>query len=186
MEDNVWYFKKLTSEEKKLGQIYKQINNIITTFPNNKEIESHADLLFDSVWLGNINAANNLNFLIDNEIKYIINITCDISNKYSFIEYTTFPISDIDACNKNYINIMDKGADIINQAVVKNKPILIHCKRGHHRSASVIAFYLMKYHNISLANAILTIKKIRPKTFRRITCMLKTLIYYEYKNLNSF
>lgn len=180
MQDNIWYFKTLTGKEKKLGQINKQINYIITTYYNNKN-ETWADLLFDSVWLGNIYAAHDLNFLKDKKIKYVINATYDVPNKYSFINYTTFPISDIEACYKNYINIMDKGADIINRAISENEPILVHCKRGHHRSAAIVAFYLMKYQNMSLVDAILLIKSSRPTSFRRMSCMLKTLICYEYE-----
>jgi len=184
MCDNIWNFKQLNGQEKKLGEFIKEINNIITHTPQSNFNEADANIIFGSVWLGNIHAAHDFNFVTSERIKYIINATSDIENKFPFIHYQTLPITDINACYKNFIQMIEDGADIIYKAICENKPILVHCKRGHHRSASVVAFYLMKYHNMSLIDAICMIKKARPTTFRRMTCLLQTLIHYEYSRVN--
>jgi len=75
--------------------------------------------------------------------------------------------------------MIEQGADAINKAVSENSIVLVHCKRGHHRSATIVAFYLMKYKNMSLVDAIFFIKKSRPTAFRKMTCMLETLIWFE-------
>lgn len=185
MQNNTWHFKILDNNEKKFGVLIRQINNIIISNKKTKGTETHADFLFNYVWLGNIYAANSLDFLKNNAIKYIINVTPETINRFTFIEYATFPINDSEACYNNYISIMENAADIIDKAISEKKPILVHCKRGHHRSACIIAFYLMKYHKMTLANSIHLIKNIRPTAFRRMTCMLKTLIYYEYLSIYS-
>lgn len=176
----IWCYKKLSNDEEKLGEINRDINNIITKYTDNNLIDKNVNMIFQNIWLGNLIAANDFNFLSKENVKYIISATSNIPKKHTSIEYIIYPISDIDACYNNYIVIMDKSADIINKAIHENNKILINCKRGHHRSASIIAFYLMKYHNMKLADAIFLIKQKRPHAFRRMTCMLKTLILYEY------
>lgn len=176
----LWKFKELNGNERKLGDLQKNINNIIINNPGEKGTEADANLLFDYVWLGNYRVADDFNFVTDNRIRHIINATYDIPNSFAFINYTTFSIQDQDACNQSILDMLDQGADIINSAIIKKQSILVHCKRGHHRSASIIAFYLMKYYNMSLGDAIYFIKCKRPTAFRRMTCMLQTLIDYEY------
>ena len=181
--DNSWMHKQLYGDELILGNLYRQINKLICDFSSLKGSEADANLIFGSVWLGNMKVAHDYNFVTSKRIGYIINVTDDVYNKFPFIDYTQFPIKDVEACYQNLFNMIDNGADLINKAVKENKPILIHCKRGHHRSASIITFYLMKYQNMSLVDAIHLIKKKRPTAFRRFTCMLNNLILYEYQRI---
>lgn len=79
---------------------------------------------------------------------------------------------------KNYrINVNDDGSldanikmtrylDIILPIIRKydtdNKKILIHCRGGVQRSATLVVSYLMKYENMSMVDAIYYVKKRRP------------------------
>jgi protein tyrosine phosphatase len=174
-----WKFKILENDELLIGEIARQINNLIVLYTEPKNTEADATLILQNIWLGNHIAANNYNFVASKRIKHVINITDDIPNVFPFLDYTTFSIKDITACHSNLLQKIDYCASIIHNVVAENKPILIHCKRGHHRSASVIAYYLMKYCNMTLIDAVRLIKMNRPTAFRRINCMMKTLIYYE-------
>ena len=173
-----WKFKQLTDNEIKLGQLNREINNLIVRYSDPMNIEADATLITDYIWLGNWRAAHNSSFITEEKIKYIINATTDVPNKFPFVTCTTFAINDERACYKNLLPMMNNGADIINKAVQEKQQILVHCKRGHHRSASIVAFYLMKYRNMSLAKAIIFIKSVRPTAFSRMTCMLETLIQF--------
>jgi protein tyrosine/serine phosphatase len=137
------------------------------------------------LWLGDKYIAHNLEFITQNEIKYIINITDNINNKFDFVSYVNFRIRDIMACETDTLDVLKQGAEIINVVLHHNLPILIHCKQGHHRSASIVAFYLMQYHHLSLLSALHLIKQIRPRAFRRVSCMLKTLIDYEVDRMKN-
>ena len=183
----MWHYKQLNTYQQKIGQLVKDINDIIVNF-NDKSLndlasknlnQPDANLIMDNIWLGNSNVAQDFNFVTSKKINTIINVTKDISNYFDFIEYINYYIRDDDACQINLFYVMEEGAKIINDTISNGKTILIHCKRGHHRSACIVAFYLMKYHNISLICAIKIIKNIRPNAFRRITCMLQQLILYE-------
>jgi protein-tyrosine phosphatase len=106
----------------------------------------------------------------------IMNVTPDGSDNFNFITYHRYAIRD-ETLNKRLAhNILDSGAAIINKCVLENRPILIHCKRGHHRSATIVAYYLMKYLSFDLSQAIVFIKKKRPSAFRRITHFLQFLV----------
>ena len=175
-----WYFDNLSMKEIKLGEIIKNINNLITNFPANNQPEADATMILNNIWLGNCISAHDYRFIRGKKIKYIINATDDISNKFpSNVTYINFFLHDDDACKLNFMDEINYCADIIHKAVSENSTILIHCKRGHHRSASIVAYYLMKYHNMTLMDAIYLIKSLRPTTFMRMTCMVKTLICYQ-------
>jgi hypothetical protein len=60
--------------------------------------------------------------------------------------------------NKPMIEI---GYHFINQAVINNKNILVHCMAGVSRSVSVVIYYLMKKHTISYKDALGIIKQKR-------------------------
>jgi hypothetical protein len=180
LQKNIWKFKNLENDEIKLGKLCRDVNNLIVTAVAKKGTEDNANMIINGIWLGNYNAANDFNFIINNKIKYIINACDIISNNFSSVKYLSFPMSDNDICQKNFFKMIIKAAAIINKAISENYSVLIHCKRGHHRSASIVTYYLMMYHNLSLLNAVKLIKNIRPTAFRRISCSLKTLILYEH------
>ena len=172
-------FDVLSKKDVITGEITKNINNLITKFPTNDRPEPDATMILSGIWLGNCIAAHDSNFVRSKNIKYIINATDVVPNKFQSITYVKFSIRDDDACQENLLESINYCADIIHKAKSENNAILIHCKKGHHRSAAIVAFYLMKYHNISLIDAVYMIKSFRPTTFVRMTCMLKSLICYQ-------
>ena len=180
-----WRFKTLRLRDLKKLQITNELDHIIREFSNQRET-SNESLILPGLWLGNKYTAKDIDFVTNNKIKYIINITDDINNEFDFISYTNFKIRDIMACENSRketeidtLGILRRGSKIINTALGNNMSVLVHCKRGHHRSASIIAFYLMKYHHYTLPAALRLIKTIRPRAFRRRSCMMDTLIDYE-------
>jgi len=181
-EPKKWQFKILSSTEQSRNHLTKEITKIVK---QPSDVKSHVSQILPNLWLGNKYIAHDLEFITTNGIKYIINITDNINNKFDFVSYVNFKVRDVMACETDTLDILKQGAEIINVVLHHNLPILIHCKQGHHRSASIIAFYLMQYHHLSLLSALRLIKQIRPRAFRRISCMLKTLIDYEVERMKS-
>ena len=180
-----WQFKFLTNHEKEKGEIYKKISYIITCIPHNKGMEKNANLIIKNLWLGNYIAAHDINFITNEKINDIVNVTSSVSNRFNFVDYINLPIVDENACFTNIFDLMLECVHLIKNKLQENKSVLVHCKRGHHRSASIVALYLMIYCRVSLVDAVSTIKKIRPTSFRRITCMLKILIDYQCHITNT-
>lgn len=179
----MWTYKKLYGNELILGDLNKKVNFLIVTYSKQKGTESNANLVFKNIWLGNEHAATDIQFVYDKNIKCIINVTTHVQNIFPFVNYLKIPIKDFNACESNLLQIIEIGADTIHQAIQTNNTVLVHCKKGHHRSAAILAFYLMKYNGMNLLDSIYLIKKVRPTAFRKMTCMLQTLIYYEYNRL---
>ncbi|AGC01818.1 Protein tyrosine phosphatase [Acanthamoeba polyphaga moumouvirus] len=112
--------------------------------------ETNATEIINNIWLGNKFAAQDLDFITKHNIKYIINVTYDIFNKYDFINYLNFPLNNDYEHNQYFIKIMEDCYNVISYLTTNNIPFLIHCKRGHHRSACVLAYFLIKNYGFSL------------------------------------
>ena len=70
--------------------------------------ESNADQILPNLWLGNALAAKNIRFLEENDIKYIINVSCDIPNYYfSHYTYLNVSINDDDVSANQISKIFD-------------------------------------------------------------------------------
>lgn len=139
-------------------------------------IEPPMDEISRNIWLGGIESAHDLNSLQSHNIKYIVNCTPDIENKFlSEIKYFNIPINDNRICDvslyEEMITIIIKSFKFIDEAIDNNIGVLIHCKRGHHRSANILLFYLVYKYNISYLYALYKINKIRHHALVRNTCI---------------
>ena len=143
--------------------------------------EKDVSEIYPGLWLGNYKAATNYKFIKKHDIQYIINVSKDVPNAFDDIDYLHIPIDDDEMCFKDLeklVKIYDIATDLINECISSNKNILIHCKRGHHRSACIVAAYLIKYHGAKYSNAISYINSIRKCALVRNTCMMQALTKY--------
>ena len=137
--------------------------------------------IIPKLWLGNINICKNRLFLTNNNIKIIINCSCDIpffSNKTKNIRISVNDNLKEKEIEKLY-HYLDKSADTIYKYLQNNQPILVHCYAGKQRSASVVVAFLMKYARMSLKDSILAIKSKRVKVFTPGINFIKPLEKYE-------
>ena len=144
--------------------------------------ENDVDEIIPRLWLGNYKAAYNKNFLEKYQIKHILTImdSFDYNYKYNNINYLIIPLKDKQTCP--IINMFEITNEFIYNALKKKENILIHCKKGHHRSASVVAAFLIKYLEVDYDSAVMYINHIRPCSLRRDTCMTGHLLNYS-KNI---
>jgi len=148
--------------------------------------ENDVDVIIPNLWLGNTVAALNEDFIKKNNIKYIVNVTEVVPCPFKYVTYYHVPIKDKKMCDDESRDIMlhyiDNAVDFINEGLCKNVGVLVHCKRGHHRSAGMVLAFLMKYLHIGFLPASIYIKNIRPFSLERKTCTNKWVLEY-YKNL---
>lgn len=122
-----------------------------------------ANLIIPHIWLGNIYAAHDYDFIIQNNIDIIINCTAD----YPFISHDNLKSSNVDnilidnLSNRKisliripvYDSLLEKDIILMEQyfkiiipyichAYTNKKNILIHCYAGKQRSAIVVAAFL--------------------------------------------
>ena len=160
--------------EKTIAIGVSKIINKYNVEPGNENIASR---IYKNLWLGNKYAAADRAFC--NNISHIVNATTNLPNSWNDITYLNIPITDGMACESNLFSSMMDGAVFIHDNLSMKKSVLVHCKRGHHRSASIVALYLMIFHGSTFLQAVEHIKIIRPTAFRRMSCMMKELIKFE-------
>jgi atypical dual specificity phosphatase len=116
--------------------------------------------IIPGLYLGSSFNSYNIDEYKENKIKTIINITEEIPNYYeSKIRYYKYAIKDDG--NDDITDILIETSHIINNSLSSGKNVFVHCYMGASRSASVIVYYLVKHHNMSLTNAINFVKSKR-------------------------
>lgn len=148
--------------------------------------EKDVSEVIPNLWLGNVKSAYDKQFLNTYKIKNILTIMEGFDNKYKYdgITYLVVPIRDVDTCNKDMINIFDVATLFIFNSLKNNENILVHCKKGHHRSAAIVAAFLIKYLKIDYYPSIAYLNQLRPCALVRKTCMSDNLFKY-YLHINN-
>ena len=107
----------------------------------------------------------------------IINVTPNIpfygNNKYKY----RIPVLDnlsMSSCISLFLYSL-KILPLIHKHLKNKNKVLIHCRAGMQRSATLIAIYLMIYHNMSMYGSIRYIKNKRPLAFILFPHFLHTL-----------
>lgn len=152
----------------------------MTICNNEKDVSE----VLPNLWLGNKNSALDINFINKFKIKHIVNVTVDTPNAFPFVQYLHIPINDLDTCDKDLLSLFDKATSFIYSALIKKEPVLVHCLRGHHRSASVVCAFMIRYLHVEYFDALTYINKIRQCAMRRKTCMVNALFSY-YLHINN-
>lgn len=139
--------------------------------------EADATLILPGLWLGNCQAALDSNFMHTKQIGCVINATDSIPSPWN-VSNIIFDMRDEHACEQDLMRELLYCAHKVHEYRSRGIPVLVHCKRGHHRSAGIVVLYLIRYHHLTLKQAIDYVKMVRPTTFMRMTCVLKTIIRY--------
>ena len=155
-------------------------------------MEKDVNEIIPGVWLGNYKAAYSQRFIKNYNIGCVLTIMDEFDNRYKLpnVIYFTIPITDKMICTVNtntMMNMFDRTNEIIKEALLNNKNILIHCRRGHHRSASVVCAFLIKYINVEYMDALQYINMLRPKALMKDKCITRELFKYTLylNNINS-
>ena len=150
------------------------------------KLEKDVNEIIPNLWLGNVKAAYDKQFLNNYKIKYILTIMDEFNNefKYNDVTYLVIPIKDENSCTRNMINVFDMATLFILHALKKDEGILVHCKKGHHRSAAVVAAFLIKYLKVDYFSALAYLNHLRPCALVRKTCMSDNLFKY-YLHINN-
>lgn len=142
--------------------------------------------IIEGLWLGNFKAAYNEKFLRDYNIKHVLTImdNFDINKKINGVNYMVIPLKDIQICQFDPIVFFEKTNNFIQNGLSKGEGVLVHCKKGHHRSASAVVAFIIANYRIDYENTIKYINKLRPCSLKRETCMTKGLFQF-YKHINN-
>ncbi len=122
----------------------ERIYNSISTFEQISWFFSNPTYVIDNIYIGSAHNAANKKILKSLNIKYIVNVTAEIKNYYpDSIIYVNYTLYDD---NKQSIDkyFEDSYKKIKEFQSNNDGNILIHCFMGASRSATILAYYLMR------------------------------------------
>lgn len=133
--------------------------NIFNFITNN----DNSIFIMPNLYLGNINAANDIDFLQKNQINSIVNCSNEIEFHEYFNDKQKFRLliddnKEPENIKKIKENIFD-ALKFIDNEINKKHVILVHCYYGLMRSATVIAAYLIVKYKMSVNDAVNFLKK---------------------------
>lgn len=153
---------------------------------NSEKDEKDVNEVIPNLWLGNVSAAYDKTFLDKYKIKYILTVMDEFDDKFKYndITYLVIPIKDKDTSSRNMNSVFDIATLFILHALQNKENILVHCRKGHHRSAAIVVAFLIKYLKVDYTSATIYINYLRPYALIRKTCMTDHAFQY-YLSINN-
>lgn len=133
--------------------------------------------ILEYLYLGSEWNASNLEELKDKGVGHILNVTREIDNFYPGL-FDYFNIRVYDDETTEMLKHWDKTYKYIAQAKEQGSKVLVHCKMGISRSASVVIAYVMKAYGWDLRQA-LDFVKTRRSCIKPNSGFLKQLETYQ-------
>ncbi|AGE51493.1 dual specificity protein phosphatase 16 / mitogen-activated protein kinase phosphatase 7 [Paramecium bursaria Chlorella virus KS1B] len=131
------------------------------------------------VWVGSEATAADPVFLKKNNIKLVVNCTADIP-KYSNIPMLRVPVHDAAFDADKMAKYLGVSSMAIRDVTRYKGNVLVHCRAGQNRSASVTAAYIMTIKGITAREAMDIVRSRKCETFRPMN-FLSALKAYEKK-----
>jgi len=145
-------------------EIKNDNTNTINTINTISNVNPYDNIL-PNLFLGGIKSIENSSFdMIVNLIKQTPLSDTTIPKCKTFIR---LPINDSPDDSEKLLSLIDETGVLekINESLMKGETVLVHCFAGMSRSATLVAYYLIKYHNMTSNDAITFIKSKRPIAF---------------------
>ena len=119
------------------------------------------------LWLGNVKASTNEEFIIKNDVRVVFNCTKDLP--FSPMIPIKYRVPVDDNLQEEEIRNMELWSGEIAFKMIaeyrKGHVILVHCMAGMQRSAASVAFMLIAFYKMHALDAMKMIKGIRPIAF---------------------
>ena len=130
-------------------------------------LSNNADQIIPNVWLGNLRAALDEQFLKNAGIQVVFNCTKEAQFHPSIRRRYRVPVDD-NLPQEEIRNLELWSYEIVYKLLTEYKqgrPIFIHCHAGMQRSPAVTAMFLMALYHMSADQAKAYIKQRRPIVF---------------------
>jgi hypothetical protein len=128
---------------------------------------NNADQILPNLWLGNLKAAHDEQFLKNTGIQVVFNATKDAPFHSSIRRRYRVPVDD--NLQESEIRNMELWSYEIVYKLMKEynegRPILVHCHAGMQRSPAIVAMLLMTLYRMSADQAKAYIRNKRPIVF---------------------
>ncbi|XP_068232676.1 dual specificity protein phosphatase 3-like [Palaemon carinicauda] len=128
------------------------------------------DLVYPKLYLGDCDAAMNEAYLLRNGITHILNAADNtagparVKTGPEFYKSPTITYLGLDLLDLPFVNItvhFEKAVDFIDEAINSGGTVLVHCRQGRSRSATIVAAFLMLKRNMTAAKALTLLRESR-------------------------
>jgi len=110
-------------------------------------------LILDQLYLGTEWNASHEQGLFEREIGFILNVTAEIDNFFpTTFQYMNIPVSDNE--ETDLLRYFGDSYKFIAKALSEGSSVLVHCKMGISRSATIVIAYVMKQKHWDLSRAL--------------------------------
>ncbi|MHB1953278.1 MAG: dual specificity protein phosphatase family protein, partial [Sulfobacillus sp.] len=119
-----------------------------------------ANEIIPRLWLGDYRAAERFPFDV------IVNCTVEVPLSNRGMTYRLSVHDDLQPESlATMLNSLPHVTRVIRESLSLGHQVLVHCYAGMQRSATVVCAYLMRYHGMSMHNAMWLIRQKRPIAF---------------------
>jgi protein-tyrosine phosphatase len=127
-----------------------------------KAVFSEPDYIIDNIYLGGTVGACNYDFLENNDIKYVVNISDNVPNIFREREIDYLKIDKKDDGKEDLTREdFENAYKFILDTQEGNKKVLVHCFAGQSRSVAILIYYLNKKHSYTIQQSLDLLKERR-------------------------
>ena len=109
--------------------------------------------IIDGLYLGGEYDAFDYNNFVKYNIKAVINVTPDVPNFFEDKGITYLRVPILDNINENISTFFPQTFEFI-ETHIQNGGVLVHCRMGVSRSATIVVAFLMKKKNLEFREAL--------------------------------
>jgi protein-tyrosine phosphatase len=125
--------------------------------------------IMPNLYLGNVNASSDVEFLESHKIQAVVNCSKDIPYHSYFYEKSKYRIAVEDNKDPKNLDLFEEevyeALKFIDLHINNDQAVLVHCYYGLMRSATLIACYLLIKYKMSIEDAIHFLQKKNGLTF---------------------
>ena len=161
----------------KPGNLWRKVHGKITKKPTNFSWLINNKLAGS----GMPTSSTELQWVIRHGIKSVITMTENPlpESWVQDVKYLHVPTEDFSAPDMEKI---DHTVDFIQERIKNGEPTMVHCAAGVGRTGTILACYLIKYHNFSVKDAIDKVRKERPGSIQSESQEIAIGLYHKFLN----
>ena len=120
---------------------------------DNHDRQEHMTEIIPGLYIGCYGNATNISELLYFKIERIVNCAAELNNCFvNSLGYKKFYwLDDLDF---DVSNDLIRAADEIHNSLSHKQNVLVHCQMGRSRSVTAVLAYLVKYHKMSVSEAL--------------------------------